>query len=452
MPIDIARETALKALNEINQNGAYSNIALSKHLENKSLRDMDRGLATELVYGTVKWKLTIDYIIERFSSVGLKKISPWIMDILRLGIYQLLFTDRIPPSAACNQCVELAKRYGHRASAGYVNGVLRTVLRSRNELLYPDRSGDRDSYLSVRYSYPLWLVKEWRELFGDDFAEELLDSGNRPPELTVRVNALKGSREDAEERLRAESVETAGGRYLKEALIIKNPPPLSALRTFREGRFQVQDESSMLVSRVLDPQPGELVIDACGAPGGKSTHIAELMGDRGAVISRDIHRHKLKLINDAASRLGLTIIKTELRDAVRFDSEQKGIADRVLVDAPCSGLGIIRRKPDIKWVKTDSGRREIIALQARILLAAGGYVRPGGVLVYSTCTIGPFENEEVVKGFIAENPEFTAEDIRPFLPDGLKRAEAEKGYIHLYPNTDGTDGFFICRLRRRKHE
>lgn len=449
MAVNLPREVALKIIYDINENGAYSNIALNKHLEESNLKELDRGFVTELVYGTVKWKLSIDWAISQFSSIKLKKISPWILNVLRLGVYQLLYMDRIPESAACNESVTLARRYGHSASSGFVNAVLRNIARNKHSIKYPDKSREPVKYLSVRYSYPEWLVESWVERFGTEFTEGLLESGNKTPELTVRANTLKISSEELADRLVAEGVEVEKARYMEDSLILKNPSSLTRLTSFKEGRFQVQDESSTLVGKVLDPQPGNLVLDVCSAPGGKATHIAQLMKNTGKVVARDIHEHKIKIIEEAAKRLGITIIQAEMYDAAKIDHNYKGKADCVLVDAPCTGLGIIRKKPDIKWSRNLGDKKEITELQSKILAAASSYVKAGGTLVYSTCTIEPEENEEMVKVFLLENKDFEMENIERFLPQNLKVDSASQGFVQLYPNIHGIDGFFIARMKRR---
>jgi len=448
--IDAARETALKILYDINEKGAYSNISINKYFNIHELKEIDKAFITELVYGTVKWKLTIDWIIEQFSNVKLSKISPWIINILRMGVYQLLFVDRVPATAACNESVKLAKRYGHAASSGYVNAVLRSIARNKEKIEYPDKNRDVLRFLSIKYSHPEWMVKRWVDLFGTDFTEELLYSNNEIPELTIRVNTLKATRNELAENLKMSGYDVENGRYIEQALIIKNPQSISEMESFKKGYFQVQDESSMLVAQILDPKPGELVIDVCSAPGGKATHLAELMKNKGCVIARDIHEHKIKLINDAVNRLGLNIVKTELFDAAIPDERYREKADRVLVDAPCTGLGIIRRKPDIKWERTEADIREITGLQKKILHAASTYVKPGGTLVYSTCTINPEENEDVVMDFVQSNSSFRLVDITQYLPQSLQRPDAVNGYIQLFPNTDKVDGFFIARVVRKE--
>lgn len=449
MAVDLARETALRILYDINQKGAYSNISINKYLDKNDLRDIDRGFITELVYGTVKWKLSLDWVIQQFSRVKFKKISPWILNIMRLGAYQLLYMDRVPASAACNESVKLAKKYGHRASSGFVNGVLRSINRSRGDIKYPDKNKEYVKYLSIKYSHPEWMVRKFLDLYGEEFTESLLKSNNEIPDFTVRVNTLKICRDELIKALNQEGMQAVYGRYVEEAVIIENPRPLSEMEAFKKGYLQVQDESSMIVAKILDPSPGEYIVDVCSAPGGKATHIAQIMKNQGTVIARDIHEHKIKLISDSAERLGISIIKAELFDAREIDSRLIEKADRVLVDAPCTGLGIIRRKPDIKWAKNIVDTKEITRLQEEILKASSKYVKPGGVLVYSTCTILPEENEHIINKFIDSDSSFQLEDVSLSLTKSLLKSHTKEGYLKLFPNKDNTDGFFVAKMRKR---
>lgn len=438
----------MKILYEINEKGAYSNIALNKYFAAAELRDIDRAFVTELVYGTVKWKLTLDSVIAGNSSIKIERLSPWILNILRLGVYQLQYMSKVPQSAACNESVKLARRYGHKASAGFVNAVLRNIARNGGNLTLPSKDEDLAGYLSVKYSYPKWLTAKYTGLFGAEFAESLLDAGNNTPELTVRANTLRVSAAELAQKLAEEGVEALPGKYAGDAAVIKSPVSVAKLETFKKGLFQVQDESSMLPAKVLAPQPGDLVLDACSAPGGKATHMAQLMQNRGTIIARDIHEHKLRLIDDAAARLGIDIIKSELHDAALPDEAHNRYFDRVLLDAPCTGLGIIRRKPDIKWARETKDLDSITALQRQLIQQVSNTVKPGGVLVYSTCTILPEENEGVVNTFLEQNKDFEADDITPYLPPELA-VHAKGCMLQLYPNRDGIDGFFIARIKRK---
>ncbi len=469
MTVDIPRETALKILYEINEKGAYSNISLNKHLEENRLKPVDRAFVTEMVYGTEKWLLTIDWIIGSFSSVKLKKISPWILNIMRLGTYQLLYMDKVPVSAACNESVKLARKYGHSGTVGFVNAVLRKIAgiagtegtagtagtvgtgNKQGNIPLPDRK-DIIKYLSIKYSHPEWMVQKFTGLFGVEFTESLLDANNQVPPLTVRVNTLKTDRERLVRELQEEGISASNGRYCADALVLDNPSSINRIKAFTNGMFTVQDESSMLAAKVLDPQPEELIIDVCSAPGGKATYAAQLMGNKGRVLARDIHPHKLELVSETARRLGLDIIETELYNAAVLDDRYIGKADRVLLDAPCTGLGIIRRKPDIKWTKEIGDETEITSLQFKLVRIASRYVKPGGVLIYSTCTITPGENAGMMERFLKseEGAEFVQEDLSAYLPVELAALlSGDRGMLQLYPNRDGIDGFFIARFKRR---
>lgn len=442
------REVALKTLYRVNEEGAFLNAALDKSLEPSGLKPVDKAFVSELVHGVVRWKLTLDYIIEKFSRMRMDKISPWILNVLRLGIYQIIHTEKIPVFAACDESVKLARRYGHAGSGGFVNGILRNVVRSKDNIDYPDKTTDEVRHLSVKYSFPEWMVKRWlgRHSFG--FTSELLKASNEPADTAVLVNVLKTSKELLKERLSREGISHRDGRYVKDALILEDAGSISGIKEFNEGWFQVQDESSMLVGYVLAPQENEFVIDVCAAPGGKAVHIAQLMKNRGVVAARDIHEQKVKLIRDSADRLGIDIIRTEVRDALVPDEELYGRADRVLVDAPCTGLGVIRKKPDIKWRRTGEQVEELSRLQKRMLDVCARYVKKGGTLVYSTCTTEPEENTEVLDAFLAENPGFSPVDFSGLLPAGIGKETAASGFIQLYPHIDGVDGFFIARLGR----
>jgi 16S rRNA (cytosine967-C5)-methyltransferase len=450
MVVDLPREIALKILFDVSEKDAYSNISLNKHLEAHDLKKVEKAFITELVYGTIQWRLTIDYIIQKFSSVKLKKISPWILNIMRLGVYQIVYLDKVPESAACNESVSLSKKYGHSASSRFVNAVLRNIIRNKENIEYPDRETDFEKFLSVKYSHPEWLVKNWVKRFGNDFTESLLISNNKLPDFSIRVNTLKITKDQLIEQFNQNEIEFKKAKYIDEALILQNPSGISKMDEFKKGYFAIQDESSMLVARILDPKPGELVIDVCSAPGGKTTHIAQLMGNTGTVISRDLHMHKINLINEAVKRLGINIVRAEQFDATVLDENYIKKADRVLVDAPCTGLGIINRKPDIKWSKTLEDKKEITKIQLKILKTASEYVKYGGTLVYSTCTIEWDENEGIVREFLRDKNEFYLEDITSNISPKIEKATAKEGFIQLFPNIDDVDGFFIAKLKRKE--
>ncbi|MBB6216953.1 16S rRNA (cytosine967-C5)-methyltransferase [Anaerosolibacter carboniphilus] len=440
-----ARKIALDILTDIDRNNAYSNIALNKHLRGKALDGRDQRFITELVYGTVENKIYLDYIIGQLSKTKIDKIHPSVMSILRLGLYQIIYLDKIPPSAAVDESVKLTKKVQMKAS-GFVNGLLRNYLRNRENIRIPNYNENPVAFLSVTYSHPEWLVEKWMKEFGAEFTEKLLQGNNAKPTLTARVNTLKIEKERLMDYLRTNHIEVTEGKYVEEAIKFENMYGLEELEAFQKGYFQIQDESSMLVAHVLDPKPQEVVMDVCAAPGGKTTHIAQLMENRGTIIARDIHEHKLKLIDNTAKRLGITIIKTQCYNAKEIDETMIDKAHRVLVDAPCSGLGIIRRKPEIKYNKKPDDLKKITDLQLEILENASKYVIENGYLVYSTCTITNEENIGVIERFLSRNQSFVMVDVNPLLPESLRGQEK---YLQLYPHIDDMDGFFICRLQKR---
>lgn len=444
--IDRVREEALRILHKVLRNSGYSNILL-KNVGGR-FTPLDRAFMTELVYGTIKYRLRIDYIIGKFSKLKLEKMSPYILTILEMGIYQISFMDRVPESAAVNESVKLAKKYGNVQSAGFVNGVLRNYCRRADAVSYPDRNKNPEKYFSVYYSYPEWLVKMIENDYGADFTEGFLRSGNEVPHVTVRVNRLKTSPSQLKDRLFGDGLATDDGPYLSDALTLKSSPGIENMDEWRQGLFTVQDVSSMLACRVLDPRPGELIMDLCSAPGTKSTYIGELMENSGTIISSDINAGKLRLINANASRLGIDIIHTLGHDAAKPFHEYQGRADRVLLDVPCSGLGIMRKKPEIRYNRNPHDIERICAMQAAILKASAPLVRRGGVLVYSTCTVLRRENTDMIAKFLDTEEGFVPESIEEFVPEGLKKRSCADGYIEIYPHQDKIDGFFICRLRK----
>ena len=443
--MDKAREIAIKILNEVHEEGAYANVALARHLRKADLSDQDRRFVTELVYGAVKAGDTLDWILRRYVNRPLKKIPPMVREILRLGLYQIFYLDKVPASAACNTAVELTKKYSHAGTVKFVNAVLRTAVREPEKAKFPEGKGQATEGLALRSQHPYWLVKRWVKQFGFEEAEKLCDFDNGQPVLSVRTNTLKTGRAELMQALEQAGAEVRESQWTPEGVLVTAHGALDKLAPLQEGLCQVQDESSMLVAHVVNPQPGELIIDCCSAPGGKTTHMAALMHNEGRIVAGDIYEHKLERIEENAQRLGINIIETTLLDARKVGEEYEDMADRVLVDAPCSGLGVLRRKPDARWNKSAEEIAALPPLQGEILDSAAKALKAGGVLVYSTCTIDQSENDAVVEAFLARHPEFTLEQTGVFLP--VKR---EESMIQLYPQRDGTDGFFIARMRKAK--
>ncbi|MEW9124006.1 MAG: 16S rRNA (cytosine(967)-C(5))-methyltransferase RsmB [Thermotaleaceae bacterium] len=439
-----ARKAALEVLIDIEKNNAFSNIAIQRYLRNKSIEDRDRRFITELVYGVTENKIYLDYIVDRLSKIKRSKIKVETLSILRMGLYQIIFLDKVPTSAAVNESVKLVKKVDFGA-AGYVNAILRNYLRNPVRIDLDKEKMDQAEYLSIKYSHPKWMVERWLKDFGKDFTEELLQANNNTPPLTVRANTLLTTPETLLENFQKEGIGARVGLYVSEAIQLEQSVNLERQTSFQKGLFQVQDESSMLVSHVLDPKPGEFVMDLCAAPGGKTTHIAQLMQNRGRILAWDIYEHKLKLVRDAASRLGIEIIETMCVNALELKASFFGKADRVLVDVPCSGLGIIRKKPEIKYNKSLEVLNEITALQLKILSNGSKYVKKEGSLVYSTCSIERDENVGVMEKFLEQNSDFKLADINEFLPEKIR---SEAPYLQLYPHIHHIDGFFICKFVR----
>ncbi len=441
------RQLALKVLVDINKKDAYSNIELNKI--GKGLDPRDENLIRELVYGVIENRLYLDHVITKASKIRLKKLHPHILDIVRMGLYQIIFMDRIPDSAAVNESVKLAKKYGHRGSVGYVNGILRAIIRDKDRFTHIDKE-DMVSYISIKYSHPEWMVKRWIGEFGLDFTESLCKANNERPLLNIRVNSLKISRQDLKARLEEKGMTLKEGQYARDCLIIQEAQNITGLQEFKEGLFTIQDESSMLVGQIMDPREGSTLLDVCSAPGGKATHMAQIMGNKGLVISRDIYQHKLSLIRENSKRLGIDILKVENHDALERDEELIGKVDYLLIDAPCSGLGLIRRKPEIKWQRREEDIAALSRLQYDIISNVKDYIRLGGNLVYSTCTIEKDENINLIKRFLEENPNFKLVSLENSLDHKDKLANLKDGYLKLYPHIHGTDGFFIAKMIKER--
>ncbi len=430
-----AREVALKILYRIEYDGAYSNIALKDEPAMADLSGLDRGFVTGLVYGVVSRKRTLDYIISVYSSTKLKKLSKFVLLILRIGIYQIYFMDKVPESAAVNESVKLAKKYAGR-SVGFVNGILRNASKKEADI---EKAGP-----GIRYSFPDAICFLFEQDFGKERAGKIMEALNASPEMTVRANITKVSPDTL-----CTLIEKEGGRAEVSDILPYSVKvsglDVSTSELYKNGFYTVQDTAASLAADVLSPKSGETVLDMCAAPGGKTSHLCEIMNNEGRIVAFDIYEHKLKLIEDNVKRVG-GIVCTCLGDASVFNAEFEGVADKILADVPCSGLGIIRRKPDIKWSYEPS---ELCELQFEILKNCTWYLKPGGELVYSTCTINERENYGVVKKFLEENSGFEAVDISERIPDALRKETAKEGYITLYPDTDNTDGFFIAKIRKK---
>lgn len=439
------RNIALGVLLKIENDKAYSNLALNHAIRDNALGGLDSAFVSALVYGVLERQLTLDYVIKQHSKIPLRKIEIKTKLILRLGLYQLLFMDKVPDSAAVNESVNLAKKHRLQKSAGFINGVLRAVTRAENRLPLPPET-DKIYYNSIKFSVPQDLVRLWVNSYGELIAAALMQAlGGRPP-LCIRVNTLKITPENLIDRLAEEGVHARQSELLPNALLLSSTGSIESLRAYREGLFHVQDLSSQLCVDFLSPAPRDTLLDVCAAPGGKSFTSAQYMNDRGRVFACDLYDHKCRLMRSGAARLGITCLSAVKRDAAAAEVPLPK-ANRVLCDVPCSGLGILSRKPEIRY-KSDLIDNTLPEVQYRILSQSAALVSDGGVLVYSTCTLNPAENNENAARFLREHPDF--EGVALALPQGVRRAFDEQPYeLTLMPHTAGTDGFYLAVFRRR---
>ncbi len=435
-----ARDVAVSAITAFRKRSAWSDGFLRNEIRANSLEPRDAALATEITNGVLQNMLLLNYYISQFSSIKLNKISPGILDILQAAVYQILFLDRIPDSAAVNDAVNRAKRNNPRA-AGFVNALTRRIVASKQSL--PEIKGSRRESLSIKYSHPLSLVDELISAYGETDAEEILNFNNKRPKISIRINTLKTTYKDLLDS-RNDDVLTFEDGIIPDSAYISFSGNVETQRAFSDGMFYIQDTASQVAALTLSPTEGAKVLDACAAPGGKSFLMAQLMNNSGEIISCDVYKHKLKLINDGAQKLGIDIIKTKLCDATEFLTEFEDVFDFVLADVPCSGIGIIRKKPDIRY-KDNSELINLPKLQLKILNNVSKYVKVGGTLVYSTCTILPRENSDVVEAFLKDNCNFVEE--REYFD--IAHIDNKHG-ITLLPHISETDGFYMCKLRRKK--
>ena len=446
--IDKAREVALKALYKIDKEKAYSNIVLDEELKNNSklLNEKDIGLISQIVYGVTTWKLTLDCIIEKHSKIKIKKISPWIINILRMGIYQIIFLDKIPKSAAVNESVNLAKRYGHKTSSGFVNAILRNVDNKDYEELFLEK--DSIEKISKTQSMPKWLIEKLLENNSIEQTEEICKNLNKKPEISIRINKLKTSKKEIIEKLEKRNIKVKETE-LEDFLIIKNAKEIEKIDEFKQGLFTVQDISAGLTALILNPKKGEKVLDACSAPGGKTTYMAELMENEGQIEAWDIYEHRLNLVKENCERLGIKNINTKIQNAEIYTNSEEKIYDKILLDVPCMGIGVIKRKPDIKWQRKKEDIDVINKIQFNILQNCSKYLKDGGELVYSTCSILKEENGDIIEKFVKENPNFeiiTEKEISKF--SKFKQYLEKEKYLNILPSYK-YDGFFICKLRKK---
>lgn len=446
-----ARNVAFQVLRQVEEEGAYANLVLDDYLKEPGLNALDRAFVTELVYGTVKYRQKLDWVINQMvAKAGKLEIGPRVL--LRMAFYQLLQLEKVPDSAVTNEAVKTAKKFFHRGVATLVNGVLRNYLRQPSRIIWPDFRKDPASYLEVLYSHPRWMVERWLVRYGFDNTRLLCEFNNRPADLWIRTNTLRVDRPTLMDRLVKEGCEPEASGRIPEGIRLLKSRPLHQLPSFREGLFTVQDESSMLVGHLVQPEPGGAVVDLCAGPGGKTTHLAQLMGNKGTILAFDVHEHRLALVEENARRLGIDIVRTRLQDATKQEPWGEGRYEHILVDAPCSGLGVLRRRPDSRWRKKPGDLAELQKIQRAILGNAAQALKPGGRLVYSTCTLEPEENELMIERLLQERPDLKSLDLTPFMPYCARTAEEtsawSEGRYQYLPFRDGMEGFFVALLEK----
>ncbi|MDQ1003777.1 16S rRNA (cytosine967-C5)-methyltransferase [Neobacillus niacini] len=440
------REAAVELLENIEKNQSYSNLLLNSTIEKNNIPSIDIGLLTELTYGTLQRRMALDFFLKPFIKNS-KKLESWVHQLLRITLYQMVYLDKIPDRAAIFEAVEIAKKRGHKGIAGMVNGVLRSI--QREGLPSFEGVSDPIEKISIETSHPEWLVKRWVDQFGYERTKEMCEVNLTAPLQTARVNLTKTTVREVIEDLDEEGFLVEKSPVIPEAIRALRGN-LAFSRAFKKGMITIQDESSMLAAYALAPNENELILDACAAPGGKTTHIAETMKLTGGVISLDLHEHKVKLINENAKRLGLGNIRTITMDSRKAGEQfQEEYFDRILLDAPCSGLGVMRRKPDMKYTKKEQDLYQLSTIQQNLLNSVSPLVKKGGILVYSTCTVDKEENEGTVLKFLQEHPEFEIDtSLKERMPEAIQPLVTE-GFLQILPQDIGSDGFFIACLRKK---
>lgn len=435
------REIAFRRLQRIETGGAYAGLVSGTPREGDDPRE--ERFATEITSGVTRWRRWLDFLIDQFFSGAPGTLESRVRLVLRIGIYELLFLDT-PTHAAINEAVELARMLGAQRATGLVNGILRSIDRKRDNLPEP-RSSDAAEVLAIRASHPSWMVRRWIDRLGVDAARRLCEWNNQTPLFGIRINTGRISPDEFRSRLDEEQITWEPARFLDDMIVVKSVQPLIRSGYVADGLCVVQDESAALVVRLLDPLPEERVLDCCAAPGGKSLYAAERMQNRGRIVSLDINRQRVKLISKAAERLGTTIIDAQTIDATKLPQAFNGAFDRVLVDAPCSGLGVLSRRADLRWRISVADLIELASLQEQLLASAAEAVKPGGILVYSTCTIEPDENAAQIERFLANHPAFSVQDVREWIPSEVV---SDEGFMATLPHIHSLDGAFAARLVR----
>lgn len=439
-----ARKVALEALIKIERGICKANEALEQVYD--TLSPQDRGLLTELVYGVLRHRNRLDWVLGQFCKESVDRLSPTVKNILRLGAYQLLFLDKIPSHAAVDEAVRLTKGKDARGLSGFVNAVLRSIDRGRQAITYPDPSGDRVQHLSIFYSHPEWMIRRWLQRYGPEQTSVICQANNEIPPVTLRVNTPLTTREELWADLKNQGLEVEPCAVSPLGLKVKDGAVLHT-SAYQKGWFYIQDEAAQLVVVALDPKPGEVILDACAAPGGKTTHMAQNMANQGRIIALDIQEQRLERIRQNCQRLGVRIVETRLGDARKSATLFKDLQfDRILIDAPCSGQGVLRRNPEGKWAKTEDLIPHYAKLQSEILEAVSPRLKEGGVLVYSTCSIEPEENERVVEAFVRQHPEYRVQDLHADFPASVFSLITRQGFLFTLFNQYSMDHFFVAKL------
>jgi 16S rRNA (cytosine967-C5)-methyltransferase len=434
------RGAAVKILNRVERTDSYLDKLLDAELKSQDVADIDKGLLSEIVHGVMRWQGRLDWILNGFTHGNFTKSEINVKNALRVGLYQILFLTQVPQYAAVNEAVAFIKRLRGDKSGNLVNAVLRNIIRSANDIHYPKREDDSVQYLAVYYAHPQWMVKRWIERFGPEETERMLIVNNEIPGITLRINKLKITPAEFLGLLDKAQITYQGSTFIDYFLKVRGLSGIAQMNIFQSGYFTIQDESAALPVILLAPAEGERVIDMCAAPGGKTTFIAELMNNKGTILAVDKYESKLRMIETSCTRLGITNVERIIADSMLLETEP---ADKILVDAPCSGLGVLRKKPDIKWKREPEDVTRLNKTQRALLENAARLLKPGGVIVYSTCTTEPEENIQIVKGFLAGHPEFSIADAGAYVN---KSVVTPGGWIETFPHLHHIDGSFAIRL------
>jgi 16S rRNA (cytosine967-C5)-methyltransferase len=434
------RGTAVKVLNRVERTDSYLDKLVDSELKSRDVADIDKSLFAEIVHGVVRWQGRLDWILNGFTHGNFSKSEVNVRNTLRVALYQILFLTHVPQYAAVHEAVEFIKKIRGEKFAGFVNAVLRNIIRTLDGIHYPNPEEDLTQYLAVYYSHPVWMIKRWIQRFGREETEKLLIANNEVPGLTLRINKLKITPSEFLTLLEKNSISFQGSSFIDSFIKVKSLSGISQMNIFQSGFFTIQDESASLPVLLLNPQSGDRVIDMCAAPGGKTTFIAELMKNSGKIIAIDKYESKLNLIKMSCERLGIGNVETMIADS---SDVVVSPADKVIVDVPCSGLGTLRKKPDIKWKREPEDIPHLVKRQTTLLENAARLVKPGGVLVYSTCTIEPEENSGVVRMFLDTHPEFVIDNAQKFVNSSVVTSE---GFIETFPHRHHLDGSFAARL------